>query len=98
MTILAYCKGYNFELIVCGDPSAAWIEWVRTTTVPLTAGQVAWRQLAQDRVDRAERLDKVPGYPRTVERPEACVHRDSCDRCGFCETCTCECHELGGAG
>jgi predicted RecB family nuclease len=95
VTVLAYHRGRNFELIVCGSPSAAWVEWVRTTTVPLTAGQWGWRQTAQARVDK---LAQVASYPRKVETPEACVHRDNCDRCGFCETCTCECHELGGAG
>lgn len=51
MTLLAYAKGRDFELFVCGAPSREWLEWVRTTAVPLTGDQVVWREIAQDRVD-----------------------------------------------
>lgn len=92
MTILAYVKTPGFELIVCGSPSREWLEWVRTTDLPLTQGQAGWREIAQRRVDR---LADVAGYPRKVEQPQVCRHRDECDRCRMCEVCACECHEVG---
>lgn len=42
----------GFELIVCGSPNREWLEWVRTTTVPLAGDQVMWRTIAQERVDK----------------------------------------------
>ena len=52
MTLLSYVGGTpGFELFVCGAPSREWLEWVRTTAVPLHASQVRWRVVAQARVD-----------------------------------------------
>ncbi len=91
VTILAYVKRDQFELIVCGAPDAAWIEWVRTTDMPLTQDQMSWREVANERVRRLAHI----GHHCVVERPQACLHLDSCDRCGMCEVCACECHEAG---
>lgn len=71
MTLLAYAKGLDFELFVCGSPSREWLEWVRTTAVPLTSGQVMWRDIAQNRVDALGlRVDPPPptGGPEEEKR------------------------------
>lgn len=45
MTILARIEKPGYELTVCGTPSKEWLEWLKTTTLPLTEGQLAWREL-----------------------------------------------------
>jgi hypothetical protein len=45
MTILVRVVAPGFELTVCGAPSKAWLDWLRTTDVPLTAAQQSWRDL-----------------------------------------------------
>ena len=45
MTILCCVEGPGLQLIVCGTPSAEWLEWLDTTSVGLTEGQLAWREL-----------------------------------------------------
>lgn len=71
MTLLAYAKGLGFELFVCGYPSKEWMEWVRTATVPLTSGQVMWREVAQDRVDQAGlRVECPPPLSGATSREE----------------------------
>lgn len=49
MTVLSYVNNNGFELRVCGTPSKAWVEWVRTATVPLTPHQQWWRERALER-------------------------------------------------
>lgn len=66
MTLLSYVKTPGFELFVCGDPSREWLEWVRTTTAPLTGSQVMWRTIAQERVDQLG----LPVEPRPQAEPE----------------------------
>ena len=93
MTTLVYVEGPGgFSLRVCGSPSAAWFAWLRDTDVPLTEGQSMWRDLA------AHQAHEVAAQPTPMGRkpkgPKACAHPYSCDRCGFCEECTCECHEF----
>lgn len=66
---MSYAKGHRFELFVCGTPSREWLEWVRTTAVPLTSGQVVWREIAQDRVDQLGRVEPRP--PLTPPEPPA---------------------------
>ena len=52
MTILARIEKYGpdgkitTELTCCGHPSKAWLDWLKTATVPLTAEQHMWRALA----------------------------------------------------
>ena len=43
MTILSRVVWPGGELTVCGTPSKAWLEWLRTTDTPLTADQIRWR-------------------------------------------------------
>lgn len=70
MTLLSYVGGTpGFELFVCGAPSREWLEWVRTTAVPLTASQVQWRLVAQARVD-ALGLGVEPRPPVAAPMPE----------------------------
>lgn len=45
MTILSRIVGRDFELTVCGSPSKEWLGWLLIAEVPLTAGQMAWREL-----------------------------------------------------
>lgn len=45
MTILLRLEKPGFDLTVCGTPNAEWLGWVRTTEVPLTAGQRGWREV-----------------------------------------------------
>jgi hypothetical protein len=52
----------NFELTVCGPPTPEWLEWLRTTNVPLTAGQKAWRD------GRFPALHEPPTAPRARPR------------------------------
>jgi len=33
----------GFQLTVCGSPTKEWLEWLRSTDMPLTACQLAWR-------------------------------------------------------
>ncbi|MGW4525155.1 hypothetical protein [Amycolatopsis sp. NPDC004378] len=43
MTILSRVVKPGFDLTVCGTPSKAWLDWLRTTDAPLTADQIRWR-------------------------------------------------------
>ncbi len=54
MTILSRVVWPGGELTVCGTPSKAWLDWLRTTTTPLTADQIRWRD-----------CDFTDGPPRT---------------------------------
>jgi len=42
--ILAAIVKPGVQLIVCGTPSAEWLEWLRTTEVPLTDAQWEMKQ------------------------------------------------------
>lgn len=58
MTILCRIERPDFELTVCGAPSKAWLDWLRTAEVPLTACQLAWREVALARESLAEAPDQ----------------------------------------
>lgn len=58
MTILSRVKKPDFELTVCGLPSKAWLEWLKTAEVPLTPGQQWWREFALAKDRAAEQGDR----------------------------------------
>lgn len=61
MTILARLEKYDkegnviMELTCCGTPSKAWLDWLLTATVPLTAGQMAWREIHREGIEKERR-------------------------------------------
>ena len=104
MTILACVDEPVFRLIVCGTPSPEWLRWLREFDGPLSASQLVWKQLGEQReAGELPRLPEqavaalgLPNDPRPASpvgvrprKPRACPHRDVCDQCGQCQRCDC---------
>lgn len=51
MTILCRIEKPGLELTVCGTPSKEWLDWLLTAEVPLTADQMAWRDVRRQAQD-----------------------------------------------
>lgn len=60
MTILSRVVTPDYELTVCGTPSKAWFDWLVTTKAPLTADQIAWRDLHLRNLDKLSTPQPTP--------------------------------------
>lgn len=102
MTILHRIDTRRLQLWVCGSPSKEWMDWLRTTDVPLCPSQLLWRdmgtepQIASARPFAGASARVVWQAGQGFRHPSPCPRRDVCDRCGKCEVCGCYCHEVLG--
>lgn len=60
MTILVRVESPGYQLIVCGMPTKAWLDWLRTTDTQLTASQKHWRDLSSGDAPPAGRRRRAP--------------------------------------